>query len=41
MSFLGRGLDFLAASKDEDAWAEALAILDEREKTPSVKMLTH
>ena len=41
MGFRGRGLEFLAASKDEDAWAEALRVLDEREKTPTIKMLAH
>ena len=41
LGFKGRGLEFLAASKDEDAWAEALRVLDEREKTPTIKMLAH
>ena len=41
VSFIGRGLDVLAASKDEDAWAKALELMEEREKTPTVKMLAH
>ena len=41
VSFLGRGLDVLAASKDEDAWTKALALMEEREKVPTVKMLAH
>ena len=30
---------FWRASKDEDRWTEALALMREREKTPTVKML--
>ena len=41
LGFRGRGLEFLAASKDEDAWQEALKTLEEREITPTVKMLAH
>ena len=41
LGFKGRGLEFLAASKDEDAWQEALRILEEREITPTIKMLAH
>ena len=41
VSFIGRGLDVLAASKDEDAWAKALELMEEREKVPTVKMLAH
>ena len=41
VSFLGRGLDVLAASKDEGAWMNALVLMEEREKTPTVKMLAH
>ena len=41
VSFIGRGLDVLAASKDEDSWAEALRLMGEREKTPAIKMLAH
>ena len=41
LGFKGRGLEFLAASKDEDAWREALKTLEEREITPTVKMLAH
>lgn len=39
VSFIGRGLDVLAASKDEDRWTEALELMEEREKTPAIKML--
>ena len=35
VSFIGRGLDVLAASKDEDAWTKALELMGEREKTPT------
>ena len=41
VSFIGRGLDVLAASKDQDAWTKALALMEEREKVPTVKMLAH
>ena len=41
MSFVRRGLDVLAASKDEDAWAKALELMEEREKAPTIKMLAH
>ena len=41
VSFIGRGLDVLAASKDEDAWKKALELMEEREKVPTVKMLAH
>ena len=41
LGFKGRGLEFLAASKDKDAWQEALKTLEEREITPTVKMLAH
>ena len=41
LGFKGRGLEFLAAAKEEDAWQEALKILEEREITPTIKMLAH
>ena len=41
VSFIGRGLDVLAVSKDEGVWTEALMLMGEREKVPTVKMLAH
>ena len=41
VSFVRRGLDVLAASKDEDTWTKALELMKEREKVPTVKMLAH
>ena len=41
VGLLSKGVEFLTAARCEDAWTKALRLVDEREKTPTIKMLTH